>query len=149
MTSPVRILGGLRIGDRVNFEPAYRLHCRVSNSGAIPQRPTLQSPGRTTKSSAVRTSSAQIERVAETLARRLVETDLLTPAVPEQVLRERFAAVLSTNFAEEAEIERQAEAEAAKLIRQGAPGVRREDLDPRRVEQLVKQRIAKAKGFAL
>jgi hypothetical protein len=97
----------------------------------------------------VRTSPAQIERVAETLARRLVEADLLAPTVSEQVLRERFAALLSANFAEEAEIERQAEVEAAKLIRQGAPGVRREDLDPRRVEQLVKQRIAKAKGFAL
>ena len=40
-------------------------------------------------------------------------------------------------------------AEAEKLVRQGAPGVRREDLDLRRVEQLVKQRIAKARGFVL
>jgi hypothetical protein len=40
-------------------------------------------------------------------------------------------------------------AEAAQLVRRGAPGVRREDLDLRRVEQLVKQRIAKARGFSL
>ena len=39
--------------------------------------------------------------------------------------------------------------EAERLVRRGAPGVRREDLDLRRVEQLVKQRIAQAKGFAL
>jgi hypothetical protein len=34
-------------------------------------------------------------------------------------------------------------------VRQGAPGIRREDLDLRRVEQLVKQRLAKARGFVL
>ena len=63
--------------------------------------------------------------------------------------RQRFVAVLSKNFDDEEAIEREAIAEAEKLVRQGAPGVRREDLDLRRVEQLVKQRIAKARGFAL
>ena len=58
-------------------------------------------------------------------------------------------AVLARNFDEEAEIEREAAAEAERLVRKGAPGVRREDLDLRRVEQLVKQRIAQARGFAL
>jgi hypothetical protein len=34
-------------------------------------------------------------------------------------------------------------------VRQGAPGMRREDLDLRKVELLVKQRLAKERGFVL
>jgi hypothetical protein len=97
----------------------------------------------------MRPSPAQIERVAEALLRRLVSAQLLQPSGPEEAIRARFAAVLTRNFEEEAEIERQAQVEAEKLVRQGAPGVRREDLDLRRVEQLVKARIAKTRGFAL
>jgi len=97
----------------------------------------------------MRPSPAQIERVAEALLRRLLAAQLLELDAPEEKIRARFAAVLTRNFDEEAEIEREATAEAEKLVRQGAPGVRREDLDLRRVEQLVKQRIAKARGFAL
>jgi len=97
----------------------------------------------------MRPSVAQVERVAEALVRRLVSTQVLEPAVGQDVLRTRVAAIFNKNFDEEAEIEREAMAEAAQLVRRGAPGVRREDLDLRRVEQLVKQRIAKAKGFAL
>ena len=97
----------------------------------------------------MRPSPAQIERVAETLLRRLLAAQLLELDAPEEKIRARFAAILARNFDEEAEIEREATAEAEKLVRQGAPGVRREDLDLRRVEQLVKQRIAKTRGFAL
>lgn len=97
----------------------------------------------------MRPSPAQIERVAEALVKRLVQADLLEPDLPEETIRARFGAILTRNFQEEAEIEREAEAEAAKLVRQGAPGVRREDLDLRRVEQLVKQRIAQARKFPL
>jgi hypothetical protein len=97
----------------------------------------------------MRPSPAQIERVAESLVRRLVAAQLLELDVPEEKIRARFAAILNRNFDEEAEIEREAAAEAERLVRKGAPGVRREDLDQRRVEQLVKQRIAQAKGFAL
>jgi hypothetical protein len=97
----------------------------------------------------MRPSPAQIERVAETLCRRLVGPGLVQPSAPEEAIRARFVAVLTRNFDEEAEIERQAQVEAEKLVRQGAPGVRREDLDLRRVEQLVKARIAKTRGFAL
>jgi hypothetical protein len=97
----------------------------------------------------VRPSPAQIERVAESLVRRLVSAQLLEPDVPDEAIRARFAAILAQNFEEEAEIAREAAAEAERLVRRGAPGVRREDLDPRRLEQLVKQRIAKARGFAL
>jgi hypothetical protein len=69
--------------------------------------------------------------------------------VGEDKIRARVAAIFNKNFDEEAEIEREAMAEAAELVRRGAPGVRREDLDLRRVEQLVKQRLAKARGFSL
>src|SRR6185295_18479593 len=94
-------------------------------------------------------STAQIQRVAESLVRKLIEAKVLEATVPEETIRARFAAILVRNFEEEAEIEREATAEAEKLVRKGAPGVRREDLDLRRVEQLVKQRIAHARGFAL
>lgn len=97
----------------------------------------------------MRTSPAQIERVAATLVKRLVEKDLVTLTVPEAVAKARFVELLTKNFDEEAAIEREATAEAEKLVRQGAPGVKREDLDLRKVEQLVKQRIAKARGFVL
>jgi len=83
------------------------------------------------------------------LLRRLLAAQLVELDAHEEKIRARFAAILARNFDEEAEIEREATAEAEKLVRQGAPGVRREDLDLRRVEQLVKQRIAKARGFAL
>jgi hypothetical protein len=97
----------------------------------------------------MRTSPAQIERVAATLLRRLVEKDLLTPSAPEAMLKAKFVDILTRNFEEEASIEREATAEAEKLVRQGAPGIRRDELDLRKVEQLVKQRIAKARGFVL
>ncbi len=97
----------------------------------------------------MRPSAAQVERVAEALVRRLVATQVLELAAGGDVLRARVAALLNKNFDEEAEIEREAMAEAAQLVRRGAPGIRREDLDLRRVEQLVKQRLAKARGFAL
>lgn len=97
----------------------------------------------------MRPSPAQIARVADALVRRLVEADVVVLTAGEVAVRERFVALLTANFDTADEIENQARAEAEKLVRQGAPGVRREDLDLRRVEQLVKQRIAKARGFDL
>ena len=97
----------------------------------------------------MRPSAAQVERVAEAIVRRLVTTQMLELTAAEDVARARITALLNKNFEEEAEIEREAMAEAAQLVRKGAPGIRREDLDLRRVEQLVKQRLAKARGFAL
>jgi hypothetical protein len=87
--------------------------------------------------------------VAEALVRKLIEAKVLEATAPEDQIRARFTAILTRNFEEEAEIEREAAVEAEKLVRKGAPGVRREDLDLRRVEQLVKQRIAQARGFPL
>jgi len=98
---------------------------------------------------AMRPSATQLQRVAELLTKRLVAADVLTLDVPEETVQARFAALLARNFDEEAEIEREAAAEAERVVRRGAPGVRREDLDLRRVEQLVKQRIAERRGFVL
>jgi hypothetical protein len=97
----------------------------------------------------MRPPAAQIARVAEALVRRLVAADVVTLDVPEDRVKERFVALLTKNFDDEEAIDREALAEAEKLVRQGAPGVRREELDLRRVEQLVKQRLAKARGFVL
>ena len=87
--------------------------------------------------------------MAEALVRKLIEAKVLEATAPEDQIRARFAAILARNFEEEAEIEREAAVEAEKLVRKGAPCVRREDLDLRRVEQLVKQRIAQTRGFPL
>src|SRR5207249_3008785 len=54
----------------------------------------------------MRPSPAQIERVAESLVRRLVQAQLLEPDAPEETIRARFAAILGRNFEEEAETER-------------------------------------------
>jgi len=97
----------------------------------------------------MRSSPAQIDRVATILVRRLVEKDVVELTVPEATIKAKFVELLTKNFDEEAAIERDAMAEAEKLVRQGAPGVKREDLDLRKVEQLVKQRLAKARGFVL
>src|SRR2546425_4057584 len=98
---------------------------------------------------AMRPSAAQLQRVAELLAKRLVAADVLTLDVPVETVQARFAALLARNFEEEAEIEREAAAEAERVVRRGAPGGRREELDLRRVEQLVKQRIAGRRGGGL
>lgn len=97
----------------------------------------------------MRPSPGQISRVAETLTRRLLEADVLELDGKEDELRRRIVAAFTKNFDDEEAIERQATAAAEKLIRQGAPGVRRDELDLRKVEQLMKQRIAKEKGFPL
>ena len=94
-------------------------------------------------------SPAQIERVAARLVRQLIEAKVVEITANEQAVGKRFAAVLAKNFNEEAEIEQAAAVEAEKLVRQGAPGIRRDELDLRQVEKLVKQRIAKQRGFVL
>ena len=54
----------------------------------------------------------------------------------EDVIRAKVIALINRNFDEEAEIEQKAKAEAEKLVRTGAPGVRRDELDLRKVELL-------------
>ena len=53
----------------------------------------------------MRPSPAQIERVAEAILGRLVKADLIEPTATPEVIRARFAKVLTRNFDEEAEIE--------------------------------------------
>src|SRR5262249_48594268 len=134
----------LRLSDRRG--PQSRAHL---SSPSLPVNEVLQERQRPSNSEVMRPSAAQITRVAEALVRRLLEADLVALDVPEERAKERFAALLTRNFDDEEAIEREAMAEAEKLVRQGAPGVRREDLDLRRVEQLVKQRLAKARWFVL
>ena len=97
----------------------------------------------------MRASPALIERFATTLVKRLAAAEFVSLQVPEEKLRERVMRILTENFAEEAKIEAEAQVQAEKLVRQGAPGMRREDLDLRKVELLVKQRLAKERGFVL
>ena len=81
--------------------------------------------------------------------RRMADAPFVDLKAPESALRERFAQLLNENFAKEALLEEDARTQAEQLVRKGAPGVRREDLDLRRVEQLVKRRLAKERGFVL
>lgn len=97
----------------------------------------------------MRPSPALIDRFASLLAKRVAGAEFVDLLVPEDKLRSRVARILTENFAEEAKLEVEAQAQAEKLIRQGAPGMRREDLDLRKVELLVKQRLAKERGFVL
>jgi len=97
----------------------------------------------------MRPSAHLIERFADTLVQRLAKAEFAELSAPEPALKARIARILNENFDEEAAIEREARAKAEELVRTGAPGVRRDELDLRRVEQLMKQRIAKDRGFAL
>jgi hypothetical protein len=97
----------------------------------------------------MRPSAQLIERFADTLVRRLVHADFVELLAPETAVRARVARLLTENFEQEAAIDAAARDKAEQLVRQGAPGVRREELDLRRVEQLMKQRIAKERGFVL
>ena len=83
------------------------------------------------------------------LAKRVAGAEFVELLVPEDKLRGRVARILADNFAEEAKLEAEAQEQAEKLVQQGAPGMRREELDIRRVELLVKQRLAKERGFVL
>lgn len=129
---------------------AGRSQCAVGISARPLQvNATLQNFCRATNPSAMGPSPAQIERVAARLVRQLVEAKVVELTANEQAVAKRFSAVLTKNFNEEAEIEQAAAVEAEKLVRQGAPGIRRDELDLRQVEKLVKARIAKQRGFVL
>ena len=97
----------------------------------------------------MRPSATLIDRFAALLAKRLATAEFVDLLVPEEKIRERVARILSENFAEEAKLEAEAQEQAEKLVRQGAPGMRREELDVRRVELLIKQRLAKERGIVL
>src|SRR2546429_8403409 len=95
---------------------------------------------------AMRPSAAQLQRVAELLAKRLVAADVLTLDVPEEAVQARFAALLARNFEEEAEIEREAAAEAERVVRRGAPGGRGGGPRAPRGGEAVEERVAGGGG---
>jgi hypothetical protein len=97
----------------------------------------------------MRPSPALIERFAATVAKRLAGAEFVELLVPEDKVRDRAVRILTENFNQEALLEADAREQAEKLVRQGAPGMRREELDLRKVELLVKQRLAKERGFVL
>jgi hypothetical protein len=86
---------------------------------------------------------SQLRQIADTLVSELLAKDLLTVQGDPAALRERFFDVLSRNFAEEAALERDAEA-FAQAHRREMVG-----LDSRRILMLVKERLAKERGFVL
>ena len=111
----------------------------------------MQCCGTATKDSraSMRPSPALIDRFAALLVKRIAGAEFVDLLAPQDKLRERVTRILTENFNEEAKIEVEAREQAERLIRQGAPGMHREDLDVRKVELLVKQRLAKDRGFVL
>lgn len=87
--------------------------------------------------------------MADRLVRRLAEAEYVTLKAGEDVIRSKIIALLTKNFEEEAHIEQLAKAEAEKLIRKGIEGLRRDEMDTRKVETLMKQKVAKDRGFVL
>ena len=87
--------------------------------------------------------------MADRLIRRLSGEKFVTLTGGVDLMRSKIIGLLNRNFDDEAEIEQKARVEAEKLVRQGAPGVRRDELDLRKVELLMKQKIAKDRGFSL
>lgn len=85
----------------------------------------------------------QLRRLADTLVSELLKHDLVELTGDQETLRDRFFTVLSDNFAQEIELERQAEAFADAHRREMA------GMDRGKVVELVKQRLAKERGFIL
>jgi hypothetical protein len=88
-------------------------------------------------------TESQLRRLAESLVSELLRGDFIQLTGDESTLRDRFFAVLRKNFLEEAEIERAAETFADTHRREMA------GMDRTRFVELVKQRLAKERGFAL
>ncbi len=88
-------------------------------------------------------TDTQLRRIADDLVGELLKADLLELRGDRDALRERFFAVLRDNFAEEAAVEREADAFADTHRREMA------GMDRNKVVDLVKQRLAKERGFVL
>lgn len=92
-------------------------------------------------------AASDLERTAEALAKELVRSGTLEPAVPAARIRERLRKVLADNFAEEAEIERTARQEAERIASEHRGEMA--GIDRHRLLELIKQRIARQRGFVL
>jgi hypothetical protein len=88
-------------------------------------------------------SDAQLRRTTDALVDELLKKGLIELTGDSGTLRDRFFAVLRQNFAEEAALEREAEA-FADAHRRELVG-----MDRSKMVALVKQRLAKERGFVL
>jgi hypothetical protein len=88
-------------------------------------------------------NDSYLGRIADALVEELLKKDLVDLAGDPATLRDRFFAVLQRNFLEETELEREAEAFANTHRREMA------GMDRSKVVELVKQRLAKERGFVL
>lgn len=84
-----------------------------------------------------------LRRIADALVAELLKKDLIELTGTREVLQDRIFAVLLRNFTEESKLEEEAEAFADSHRREMA------GMDRGKVVTLVKQRLAKERGFVL
>ena len=84
-----------------------------------------------------------LRRIADALVAELLKNDLIELGGTREALRDRIFAVLLRNFTEESKLEEEAEAFADSHRREMA------GMDRNKVVTLVKQRLAKERGFVL
>jgi hypothetical protein len=84
-----------------------------------------------------------LRRIADALVAELLKNDLIELGGTREALRDRIFAVLLRNFTEESKLEEEAEAFADSHRREMA------GMDRSKVVTLVKQRLAKERGFVL
>ncbi len=84
-----------------------------------------------------------LKRIADALVAELLKKDLIELVGSRGLLQDRVFAVLLRNFTEESKLEEEAEAFADSHRREMA------GMDRGRVVTLVKQRLAKERGFVL
>jgi hypothetical protein len=84
-----------------------------------------------------------LRRIADALVAELLKKDLVELTGTREVLQDRIFAVLLRNFTEESKLEEEAEAFADSHRREMA------GMDRGKVVTLVKQRLAKERGFVL
>ncbi len=88
-------------------------------------------------------SEAQIDALANHLVHGLITKGSITPKAHEKDLVACVVEMMSANFDEERQFEDEAEKQAETLARQN-PG-----MDADRLRMMIKQRLAKQKGFTL
>jgi hypothetical protein len=85
----------------------------------------------------------QLDRLANELLRSYSAKELVKPKRSEAEIKNKIAAILSQNFAEEEAIED----EARKMLATHAQAAR--DMDPYKMFLIAKQKLAAKKGFIL
>jgi len=103
-------------------------------------KPLWGGPGLST---AMMPTESQLRRIADAVVTELLNKDLIELNGARDALRDRIVTTLQRNFAQELELEDEAEA-FAKTHRREMVG-----MDQSKVVALVKQRLAKERGFIL